>query len=312
MKFSPMLDICRFTFNPTCYGVVKPPDAKYHPELRVIWPTDGTIRQRPSYLGGVSPWKHVVKGTKPDVSEGSAIWNFFMALAFRLGYTTYMLELERAERESGIGPMPALSLQESVWKWEEECAALEGDGKMPNLLALVKRIETSAGKPTDRITEQQALLLVRGKIIDEVSANETMLAPSREYHYLNAADEPCVALVRDHSWDWAMESVRGKRCKQFWSLNRWPLDLGHLTDGDNAAVKTDADLDPAQTYDPTDLDPTAEAWKRPKLKKFNEKTNVKFRPGRPVFPVGDTKRQRRLIEGHLTEVGRRGKSGFFF
>ncbi|KAL2261370.1 hypothetical protein VTK26DRAFT_4284 [Humicola hyalothermophila] len=278
----------RFYLDPACYGVVQRPHVEFYPEHRVIWPGPQDTRDRPGFLGYVADWGSVIEGgAVPDVGEGSEIWNFFMALALRLGYTIRRLSRELGRRGRQPRATPAQHLRESFQKWEQTCARLEG-------------ADTSTPSPA-------ALRELRARIIAEVSANEPMLAPAREHRYISDdGGAQRTALVRDHSWDWASPRVTGRQ-RQFWTVNRWPVGTGHLPDATERAIRLwDAHADPAQTYDPALLDPTTDPrYLRPKLRPYGGEhgyEKVVFRPGPAIYPVGDTRLQREAVEGYMLDM----------
>ncbi|KAK4039852.1 hypothetical protein C8A01DRAFT_46748 [Parachaetomium inaequale] len=294
----------RFHLDPACYGIVGRPVAEYFPEHRVLWPAKDDSRERPSYyLGYISDWGSIIReGEEPDINPGSTIWNFFLSLAFRLGYTIAMLEQEQAASRTQQQPVPTRHLRNSINKWARASARLQ---------------------TTDREPTAGELALLRTRLIDELHENKIMLAPGRKHHYLDRNGTRHTALVRDHNWDWASLAVRGgggqpsppskdktkppgakPRRHQFWSVNRWPIDTDHLSERAERAVKTDADLNPAMTYDPAAADPTDPRYMRPKLKPYRHE-KVVYRPGPAVYPVGDTRLQRGVLRERMVEmVGR--------
>ncbi|KAK3907036.1 hypothetical protein C8A05DRAFT_40215 [Staphylotrichum tortipilum] len=273
----------RFYLDPACYGVVKRPEAECFPEHRVLWPTAADTRERPSYhLGYVSDWRSVIQdGRTPDISEGSPIWNFFLSLAFRLGYTIYQLKLQ--ERSAARAPRPSRqNLRTAIGEWEHASSLFEA----------------ATPEPTE-----EELAAIRTAIIDEASANETMLAPGRARRYFDAAGNRHTVLERDHHWDWASLPAQNRtRRRQFWSVDRWPLGAGQLSDAAERAVREDAHLDLAMTYDPVEAaGPIDERYTRPKLRPYREE-KVIFREGPAVYPVGDTRLQREALQERMTEM----------
>lgn len=271
--------------------------AEYFPEHRVLWPAAGDTRERPGYLGYVADWRQVIEageGGEPDVGEGSAVWNFFASLGFRLGHTMHALEQEQALHARHPQPAPPQYLRESISKWQQAVALLEGDDVDD---------DEGAAAPT-----AEALRDIRARIVAELSANETMLAPGRVRHYLDRNGEPRTALVRDFNWDWAGAAVRGgegQRRRQFWSVDRWPLGTGHLSARAEGAVRADAHADAAAAQDPTDR-----RYMRAKLRPYGEEEGegrVLIRPGPAVYPIGDTRRQREAVEEVITAMVHRGE-----
>ena len=284
----------RFDLDPTCYGVVGRPVLEYFPEHRVIWPTGSENRNRPSYsFGYFSEWDRVIQADqKPDIGEGSDIWNFFLSLAFRLRYTISMLERETAGKTRVTRhPSTQNNVRKAISSWEEACADLQ----VTNL------------EPTS-----EELDIIRTNIIDELSANKTMLAPGRSHNYSDGDGNPQTVLVRDHNWDWASLAARGQvKRRQFWFLDRWPLDTGYLSERAERAVKDDKDLDPAMAYDPAAMDPIDKRYMRPKLQPYGQE-KVEFRSGPPVFALGDTRLQRDALESRVTEMVGTGEIFPFF
>lgn len=107
--------------------------------------------------------------------------------------------------------LPTPPLHESITAFETTYTSLQLDNNSNNN-------NNNAAEPTP-----SELTLIRTKIIDEISANETMLAPGREHHYVDGDGNAHTVLVRDHNWDWASLRARGQsERRQFWSVDRWP------------------------------------------------------------------------------------------
>ncbi|KAH6853592.1 hypothetical protein B0I37DRAFT_10484 [Chaetomium sp. MPI-CAGE-AT-0009] len=141
-----------------------------------------------------------------------------------------------------------------------------------------------------------------------------MLAPGRAQHYFDAAGTRHTILVRDHNWDWAgipaagaggKSGVKSKR-RQFWSVNRWPVEgdngAGYVAEEVKRAVRGDVFADPAVGYDAAAGDVTRERrFLRPKLRKYREE-KVVVRRGPAVYPVGDTRLQREVLRERMVEM----------
>ncbi|KAK4129434.1 hypothetical protein N657DRAFT_652829 [Parathielavia appendiculata] len=268
----------RFRLDVMCCGVVERPVAEYFPEHRVMWPTTGHF-ERPKYLEKhITDFERVIQVHQPDISEGSAIWKFFVSLAFRLGYTISALEQAQAEEPAASQTATTRGLRDAITKWKQACANLQG---------------TSSPEPTP-----QELATIRTRIIDELSANEPMLHPARTQHSLSrASGTPQTTLVRDHNWDWAALPVRGQsKRRQYWSVNRWPLGTGHLSEPAERTVRHDEHLDPAAQDPTTDM-----KYLPPKLTSYRQEKTV-YRPGPAVFGLGDTRLQRERIEKRMAEM----------
>jgi hypothetical protein len=332
--------------------VVTRPTYDYFPEHRVIWPKPTDNRHRPSYhFGYIADWDAVInQGEQPDISEGSTIWNFFLALAFRLGYTISMLEQDRHQHPPQ--PIPAQNLRDSIRAWSRTCARLERTAATTSPTATITPGTTTPGTTATTTTTPRTtttttaptaateptpreLAELRTQLIDELHLNKTMLAPGRVQHYFDASGTPQTVLVRDHNWDWAAvpkvgeeshshsqgkgkgkgKQEKAKRRRQFWSINRWPVEdsgAGYLSPEAVRAVRGDVYADPAVGYDPAAVDRTTE-WRylRPKLQPYRQE-KVVFRPGPAVYPVGDTRLQREVVRERMLEMVERGEFSSFF
>ncbi|KAM7224368.1 hypothetical protein V8F06_000149 [Rhypophila decipiens] len=157
--------------------------------------------------------------------------------------------------------------------------------------------------------EEKALTWLRQKVIDEVAENLTMIGAGRETTYFEAASRR-VRMVKkfDFHWDWAVSGSGSgsKPRKQYWSLNRWPIDSGYLPDKINHDVKTLV-VHKKQLYDPVKADPVDKTvWNIPQAKRITlDSDHVKFKPGPATYVRGDTKYQRRKIERDITREANR-------
>ncbi|KAK4444059.1 hypothetical protein QBC34DRAFT_335695 [Podospora aff. communis PSN243] len=267
----------------SCYGVIGRPKHKYHPEDRV------KPERRPKYFEGGIQFARVNRQYPP--ASGPVI-EFFKALAYRLGYTLYMLNWQKRDTVSQPLP-PATKLETTISEWKNEIKKLEQD-----LVARLKEVD-----PQVQVDEKSPVAWVRGKIIDEISANDTMLAPGREKEFMDPFGSTRQILVRDHNWEWASIAARGRTVPRFMDINRWPQGLGYLSSDEKQAFDQDNRLDPRNSYNPAALDPIDQRFRRPRLKRYGEDRDlVQFRAGRPIFPVGDTRHQQRVIEEYMTTM----------
>jgi hypothetical protein len=170
----------RFRLDPTCYGVVERPVAEFFPEHRVVWPRTTEEGERPPYLMGyIADWKKVVRdGKQPDIGEGSAIWNFFMSLAFRLGYTISQLSQDLEEQTLQI--QPKQHLRDAIANWKQTTARLQGDDH---------------AEPTP-----EELAHIRTALLTELAENKTMLFPARKHHFYDQQGNPQTITTWDHNW----------------------------------------------------------------------------------------------------------------
>ncbi|KAK0657571.1 hypothetical protein B0T16DRAFT_63407 [Cercophora newfieldiana] len=276
----------QFREDISCYGVIRRPDNVYHPEDRVFM--DGSPR-RPSFEA-IQDWDYVIGN---EIHANAQVHNFFKALALRLGYTIWVLKQALKSSPPFLQPR-ASELVKSIDKWKKTCTP-EGKG---DLIKLVKSIDSQAN-----VDKNNVLPWLREKIINEINANDTMLAPGRERHFTGGDGLNYVVLVRDHNWEWASERVRGRTVPRFMDVNRWPQGHGYLSSDDKLNYDADERVDPALIYDPSAQDPINLRFFRPRLRRYGEdRDDVRWRPGRPIFPVGDTRRQQRVIEQYMTSM----------
>ncbi|KAK0631776.1 hypothetical protein B0T14DRAFT_415933 [Immersiella caudata] len=265
----------------SCYGVISRPRYENHPEDRVE-----DSRRPQSTIGTAGDNQHYPRASASVVA-------FFKALGYRLGYTIYLLDWAR--KESGPSRRPhASTLEKDIRNWG---GSFSSDVKA-GLIERLKKIDPNANIDADTV-----IPWVREKIIDEISANDTMLAPGREKSFRGSDGKERKVFVRDHNWEWASEQVRQRKVPRFMDVNRWPQGHGYLSSDEKQAYDPDSRLDPANNYDPSALDPIEQRFRRPRLKRYGEDRDlVQFRAGRPVFPIGDTRHQQRVIEEYMTDM----------
>jgi hypothetical protein len=302
----------RFTLDLACYGVIQRPEVEFHPEHRVHWPNpEINKRTRPFYSPAyIHPWEDIIQHGAPDVGPGSQIWNFFVTLGYRLGRSISVLTKEwNAAMASALSSSSASSLYS-----RHSSSRRHGRGRpsspvagvdvrteylLTSLDAFNKTLASLPGEDAEPTREE--LDHARTAIIEELAENKTMLAPARRAIVYDRNGAPVEVLVRDMHWDWASLKARGEtKRRQYWSVNRWPVGVGYLTERAERAVKEDQNLDPRMTYDATKTDPTTSWWyTRPKLKPYGiDKTE--YRRGPAVFPIGDTRLQRELVKNTIT------------
>ncbi|KAK4229727.1 hypothetical protein QBC38DRAFT_543125 [Podospora fimiseda] len=309
----------RFQQDPTCYGTISLPNARYFTEHRVIWPTPQPRRQnepppspRPNWkAGSLRRWDEIINNPNliADVKKGSRVYNFFMALGYRLGYTIFQLKHQMDTQNNAPARAPAVSTQRlldaygafdrkvrsthekldtsDLFHWHDEKTIIE------DLEKDIPEFVVHARRPLDRI---------RSQVIEEISENKNMLAPAREIKLPNDGGSK---FVYDVSWDWALYPKNYKaKPRQYWKLDRWPVEPGwYLDEATLRSITTDADVDPKWTFDATSPanDPVHDMYKRRKMEPYADKP-IKFRPGPVVYPAGDTKFQRKKVEEHITDM----------
>ena len=324
----------RFQLDPSVYGVVMRPLNKYFPENRVIWPGPTAHREKPGFkLGYISTWQQILC---PGVDRSQELldpqdqrYNFFLALAFRLGYTIYMLNQERAEPHA-IQPVPGEYLTESITTFEAEVqtemkqAADKEDGGMTSLAQLIQKL-SPRDYTGEKMSESEAFGVVRKKMLEESISNLTMLVPGRETTYYGRDSQtgevkPVTVRKRDVSWEFAAprlasaSSTGSKKPFQYWRLDRWPLGVGYTSEETERKIKEGREgfVDPRMVWDPVQDDPISERYMRPKLRRFGEDEKVKYKRGPAFYPIGDTVRQAWRVEESMTESAYRGMFSFIF
>ncbi|KAK3984859.1 hypothetical protein QBC44DRAFT_7210 [Cladorrhinum sp. PSN332] len=305
----------KFRLDPACFGIVELPDAQYFPEHRVIWPArqgNQPPPPRPNWKDThFHTWEGIFKNKSlaANVRKGSRVYNFFMALGYRLGYTICQLRHLMDIENSTPARQPAVPTQrllDAYGAFDRQVRATHAELDESDLYhwhdpnVVVEALESDvtnfvvySRRPLDRI---------RSQVVEEISDNNTMLGPAREIKLPNDGGSK---FVYDVSWDWAMYPKNYKaQPRQWWKLDRWPVEPGwFLDEATLRAITTDSDLDPKWTFDATspDHDPVHEMYKRKKLEPFVDKP-MKYRPGPAVYPAGDTKFQRKKVEEHITNM----------
>ncbi|KAK4202496.1 hypothetical protein QBC40DRAFT_196222, partial [Triangularia verruculosa] len=265
----------------------------------------------------------------------NAVDNFYRALAYRLGFTIFhlgnsALARRKEDLQSKRNAIPYAYLQDSIKKFNAiyESALSSLLRTRPNLPApygdtwkdirsLVQDVELLDGGHADHSTDplisrrahladnDSALVHLRSKIITEVGANHALLAPARAKKVVDPAIGGVkTILTRGVSWKFGSLAVRQEGWRrQYFSVNRWPLTY----QSEEAANKIKADkyfidgVDPKQTFDYQAADPIHAFFQREKLRPYVTET-IKFRDGPAIFPVGDTKHQRRAVQNHMTAL----------
>ncbi|KAK4164246.1 hypothetical protein QBC43DRAFT_370186 [Cladorrhinum sp. PSN259] len=305
----------KFRLDPTCYGVIERPNAQYFPEHRVVWrekrPEGANPQARPNWKAEhYRSWSEIMsnKSLIADVKKGSPVYNFFLALGYRLGYTICQLRHLIGVEETSPAGRPVVPTQRlldaygaydrkvretherldesQLFHWHDPRAIIEELEEDANFLVYMRR-------PLERI---------RSQIIDEISENKNMIAPAREIKLPNNGGSK---FVHEISWDWALYPRHHKpEPRQWWKLDRWPVEPGwFLEEATLRAITTDADTDLKWTFDATcpNNDPVDQMYKRRNLEPYVDKP-TKFRSGPAVYPAGDTRYQRKKVEEHMTEM----------
>lgn len=313
------------------YGAIRRLTPEFVPEDRVVLPERGNaVWAVLKYPEHTRPYGDVIKEahTTGKIEGHSRIAISFLNLAYRLGHTTHRLR-QRQEQWKQAKPLSselmdnAMNAFITTWftfghNWETEQYKKFNLVHALSLAAFVdfvdetdfRRMPKKEGfmeDPAavhDAATEEVALELIRHKIITENHENLTMLGRGREVTYTNAEGKLAYARVPDHNWDWASVAVRGKK-RQFFSLDRWPLDM--QTAETKQKIQNDEDLDPKMTWDPYTEDPIPEKYYRRKMVGINENEGVSFRPGPAQYLIGDTPMQRKMVQQYMDSLVAEGE-----
>lgn len=311
---------CRYEDDWRCYGWVQRPVPDCHPENLINWqvtdqdentdpreyPEDMVFAPR---LKDLRTWGDIINdGQPPNFLDGN-VNNYFQCLAYRWGRYMHKLEnpdngLERGWKTKAAEPHD--NMQYIIDDIEIEYRDLVGwnqvDDSWDNnpLVSLVKR--TLPEKTADAtVCPGASIQIIRDHVINEAMRNDTMLWPARNaYRYNDIYDEK----VRPPLWDWAKVEVRGP-VKKFFDVNRWPLQL--QTEDTQRRIKSDQDLSVQQLWNPITEDPTPWKLYRPKARPYVDE-KVKYREGHRIYPIGDTPRQKKVIENQMYATIGRGKT----
>ncbi|OIW25980.1 hypothetical protein CONLIGDRAFT_514286 [Coniochaeta ligniaria NRRL 30616] len=311
--------LCRYREDPRVYGRVAR-------SIRDIEPLDRikmADRQRLVYPGDIRSFHQLPTDTADD---RQLYRNFFYSLGLRLGVTIFRLRKSREEWRK-VKPLSTNILWDALHTFsnayqmnkEEYCrsqslasyglslAQFVEDVDLPTWESVIPRILGTVSNPVEAMTKEQeeaaleaaALGIIRHKIIKESNENLTMLGRGRILDYKKSDGTNQIVWARDHNWDWASVGVRGK-AKQFFSLDRWPLEL--LSEGTRGRIERDEFVDPNMVLDPVAEDPIPQKYFRAKLRRFGgEEERVRHRPGPAIYPIGDTPLQRKMVRDMLVD-----------
>ncbi|KAK0747831.1 hypothetical protein B0T21DRAFT_279064 [Apiosordaria backusii] len=278
---------------------------------------------------------HTGQTKEPPARINNAVDNFYRALAYRLGFTIFHLRKKavarRADARAGSHKTPPYAwLHDSIKKFnavhEELLKSLLNTRPNPpapygdtwkDVKSLVQDVEFLDGGHADPSTNSliskrahladnnSAIVHLRNKIISEVASNNTLLAPARAKTVVNpSTGDIGTILTRAISWKFGSLSVRQEGWRrQYFSVNRYPV----YAQSEATAKKITEDkyfidgVDPKQVFDYQAADPIHAFFQREKLRPYIEEP-VKYREGPAIYPVGDTRHQRRVVEDHMTAL----------
>lgn len=294
---------CRYRDDWRAYGWVQRPLYRYFPEQLIVWkdrrgdevdvenfPEDAVFA--PRLMEDLQPWAEVVR-YDPPAKLNPAVETWFHQLAFRWGRT--MRNLEARVWQDNV--LPKAHLHDTLDQLDAEYQALAA----PQKLDLAHVVRSTLGKPDNSaISEEEALQTIRDGVIDECVRSDGMLWPGRAVDYLDTSGPK----TRESIWDWAKPEVRG-RVKQFFSLDRWPVEV--QPEAIQHRIKNGEDIDPQQVWNPITEDTTPWTYYRPKSRPYQNEP-VRYKEGHRMFPIGDTPRQSQLVKDRLVAQVAAGKS----
>lgn len=327
---------CRYTEDFRTYGLVQRPILTHFPENLVIWhlrtdfevdfdkhPEDMIFAPR---FDDQREWQDIIHHDAQVLDANVA--NYFHCLAYRWGHAMRLLKrkatrgnpaanpprprgswlversLEFARMQRTLNSLEANFRDQMGWDVNDPDRA---DGTRATLASrrpidtinnspLVEVIQRTLSRPwpppnNEQTTTEDALQIIRDGIIDECVRADSMLFPGRSTNYRN----PNAIRTRESIWDWAKPNVRGE-LKQFFSLDRWPLQL--QSSETQRRIMSDVDIDQQQIWDAYLEDPTPWTYYRPKARPYSDE-RVKFRSGHRIFPIGDTARQKEVVKNRV-------------
>ncbi|KAL8395561.1 hypothetical protein RB595_003166 [Gaeumannomyces hyphopodioides] len=283
------------------YGYVSRPFTDLHPEMLVVLPPvsrqsegagagevnefDAVGAPRPSEL---KTWNDLAAEATPEPDP--AVYNFFGALSYRLGYTCAVLE-KRVANAKTLGPA---NMSKALAEWEDTVDNWrEVTGYPPTLASVCAKI--GDGKPgAPKLDDAAALKRVRAKVLEEAERNANTLYPTR-WLQATAADGSDVSVpIREPLWDWGQPEIRG-RARRYFSLDRYPLEL--QTPERQAELRSGLEVDEELLWDPCAADPTKPEWLMRKATRFGQSKEV-YKRGPAIF-YGDTVLQKEAIVSHI-------------
>jgi len=221
---------------------------------------------------------------------------FLYNMSVRLGITLRRLRQAQAQWSQQT-PASTRTLLDSMSKCEaiyDKMAETDGTYVLTPHYTVLQA--GPSGMP-DKLPDDAALKIIRAKIVEESTANLTLLGrgrPSKESVW-----------TRDHNWAWASNRLRGRPAPRFWSLDRWPVAF--QSEQTARRIRTDAALNQRVVWDPRAEDSTEGYPVRPKLRRYGEEEKVRFRPGPAYYSVGDTPLQQKVVQERITEMVAQGK-----
>ncbi|KAL8304819.1 hypothetical protein RB600_007952 [Gaeumannomyces tritici] len=286
------------------YGYVSRPLTDLHPEMLVVLPPpsrqyegagegknsefDAVGAPRPSEL---KTWDDLTANAAPEPDP--AVYNFFGALSYRLGYTCAVLE-KRLANAQALGPA---NMPKALADWEDTVDSWrEVTGYPPTLASVCAKVEDGKAGAA-RLDDAAALKRVRAKVLEEAERSANTLYPTR-WLQATAADGSNVSVaIREPLWDWGQPEIRGQ-ARRYFSLDRFPLEL--QTPERQAKIRSGLEVDEELLWDPCAADPAGPEWLMRKAVRFGQSKEV-YKRGPAIF-YGDTVLQKEAIVSHINNT----------
>ncbi|GKT41637.1 uncharacterized protein ColSpa_01818 [Colletotrichum spaethianum] len=306
------------------------PECTWHPENRMNWPRDDdhwdpttnpwTEANMPS-PDHTWDWETAFANVDKVNATRRATKRMLWSAAYRVGVELSVLVQKLADVDHTLSKPAewdyrAVQLQDLAGTWRDRFERPDEKGVRPvSYVSVVK--EGYPGRWKQGMTEEQAVEIVRRGMIDELSAGDSTLWPSRP-RFSRVDGKDVMTLHRERIWEWARPEVVGKR-KQFFSMNRWPVHLQSektQTEIRMSIINEKAKKDMEKEKIAAEMAkveararPTKEEIQKAELARslsvpYHEVNDpqTQFFPGHTEYWEGDTPLQKRVIEAHVQRV----------
>ncbi|GJC84219.1 hypothetical protein ColLi_07057 [Colletotrichum liriopes] len=325
-------DLCGFRYERAEAGEVQisRPECTWHPENRMNWPVNDDHwdpTTNPWAEANVpSPdhtwdWETAFANVDKVNATRRATKRMLWSAAYRVGVELSALAQKLADVDRTLSKPAewdhrALQLQDLEETWQKEFERPEEKGVRPvSYVSVVK--EGYPRRWKQGMTEEQAVEIVRRGMIDELSAGDSTLWPSRP-RFSRVDGKDVMTLHRERIWEWARPEVVGKK-KQFFSVNRWPVHLQSektQTEIRMGVINEKAKKEREEEEIAIEMAkaearalPTKEEVQKTQLARslsvpYHEvnDSQTQFFPGHTEYWEGDTPLQKRVIEGYVQRV----------
>ncbi|KAK1983342.1 hypothetical protein LZ30DRAFT_748705 [Colletotrichum cereale] len=305
------------------------PECTWHPEHRMNWPVDDD-----DWDPTTNPWTEAnvptpdhtwdwetafVNVDKVDATRRATkrmLWSAAYRAGVELGGLAQKLaDVDRRLSRPNVWDRRASQMQDMADEWGSEFARPdEGDVRPVSYASVVR--QGHPGRWKKGMTEERAVEIVRRGIIDELSAGDSTLWPSRPRFGRGANGKDVMTLHRERVWAWARPEAAGAPKKRFFSVNRWPVHL--QSERTQAAIRTsladeraerdreEEELRAAMARVEARARPTREELQREGVARslsvpYHEVNDAQtqFFPGHMEYWEGDTPLQKRVIKAHV-------------